>query len=172
MAFDGGDSDLETEELPSLFEDRDLRFSSAPQPQTCESSNGWSVVEEPTDDGGALRWMVCKSALSLDQTRVQLTPPDSQGHRQFIRNSLRAVSHQIMALHMFLAMDASAGSGRHSFCVMGGGGMALPMALVTHVQSAYMHVVELSDEATQTIQDVFFRIGGLLPFIFLLWSWP
>ena len=38
-----------------------------------------SVVEETTSDGGALRWMVCDAALSLDQTRVQLTAPDSPG---------------------------------------------------------------------------------------------
>ena len=141
MAAEDGDSDSDT--LPPLFDADPLQFSTAPQPQTLARRDGWSVIEQASQDGGCMRWMVCDTALSLDQTRVELTPPDPQGQRQFVRNSLRATSHQIMALAVAVALNSSSDS--QVLCVLGGGGMALPMVLVTHVHSAWVHVVELHD---------------------------
>ncbi|CAE7667397.1 unnamed protein product [Symbiodinium pilosum] len=89
--------------------------------------------------------MVCDAALSLDQTRVQLTAPDSLGLQHFLRDSLRATSHQVMALVVALALNSSSDSLKAGVCVLGGGGMALPMVLVTHLESVQVHVVELHD---------------------------
>ncbi|CAE7808200.1 unnamed protein product, partial [Symbiodinium sp. CCMP2592] len=143
MACESSDSDLEG--LPPLFNDEVPKLSMVPRPKTLERRDGWSVVEEETADGGALRWMVSDAALSLDQTRVQLTAPDLKGERHFCRDSLRAASHQVMVLALGLALDSTSECLRHSLCVLGGGGMALPMVLVTQVQSVWVHVVELHD---------------------------
>ena len=143
MACESPDSDLEV--LPPLFNDEVPQLSMVPRPKTLERRDGWSVVEEETADGGALRWIVSDAALSLDQTRVQLTAPDLKGERHFCRDSLRAASHQVMVLALGLALDSTSECLRHSLCVLGGGGMALPMVLVTHLQSVWVHVVELHD---------------------------
>eukprot|EP00434_Breviolum_minutum_P019776 symbB.v1.2.017450.t1/scaffold1364.1/size123310/2 len=122
-------------------------------PKTLASANGWKVVEEILPDGCALRWMVCEEAFSLDQTRVKLGPITSTGERHFDRLHLRAVSHQIMALVTALF------PGPVRMCMLGGGGMAIPMALLSlsdeMMEVEEIHVVELHQVVIDFAEDFF-----------------
>eukprot|EP00438_Fugacium_kawagutii_P002116 Skav218466 [mRNA] locus=scaffold538:876634:892829:+ [translate_table: standard] len=106
------------DELPALFEDE---LVLAPAPRTLASANGWKVVEEVQPDGSAMRL------------------PDSVGQRLIDRSHLRATSNQIMAMLVALA-SPSAGT-----AMLGGGGMALPMALLAAGHAGPIHVVELHE---------------------------
>lgn len=64
-------------------------------------------------------------------------PPDASGHRAVHFTQLRATSHQLMALLAALAPSMSA------VVVLGGGGMALPMAMLAAGYAGRVHVVEL-----------------------------
>ena len=74
-------------------------------------------------------------------------PITSTGERHFDRLHLRAVSHQIMALVTALTSPPV------RMCMLGGGGMAIPMALLSFsgemmVSVEEIHVVELHQVAT------------------------
>ena len=140
--MDPSDSD-DADVLPALFDSEPAAWSAGPR--TLAKRSGWSVVEETVKDV-KFRWMVSEKDYSLDQTRVQLWTSgsdDSLATWHFQRNHLRAASHQIMAL--VVAMGCRV----HSCPVwlLGGGGMALPMALLAQtvgpVQHLRIHVVEL-----------------------------
>ena len=83
-----------------------------------------------------------------DTTRCQPWPGPitSTGERHFDRLHLRAVSHQIMALVTALF------PGPVRMCMLGGGGMAIPMALLSLsdeiMEVEEIHVVELHQVAT------------------------
>ena len=68
-------------------------------------------------------------------------PPDASGHRAVHFTQLRATSHQLMALLAALAPSMSA------VVVLGGGGMALPMAMLAAGYAGRVHVVELHPKA-------------------------
>ena len=68
-------------------------------------------------------------------------PPDASGHRAVHFTQLRATSHQLMALLAALAPSMSA------VVVLGGGGMALPIAMLAAGYAGRVHVVELHPKA-------------------------
>ena len=133
------------EDLPALFEESVISLT--PPPKTLASRSGWKVVEESLHDGGAMRWMVCEQDYSLDQTRVRLVPRCND-QMDFQRNHLRASSHQIMALVVAYGLRQSFEPKGRAVCILGGGGMALPMALLEQGVRSPIHVVELHEVAT------------------------
>lgn len=133
--------------FPDLFEESAVRL--APAPETLANEHGWKVVEESLPDGCAMRWMVCEESFSLDQTRVKLGPPDASGHRAVHFTQLRATSHQLMALLAALAPSMSA------VVVLGGGGMALPIAMLAAGYAGRVHVVELHPKVIEFAQRFF-----------------
>ncbi|CAJ1358390.1 unnamed protein product, partial [Effrenium voratum] len=119
-----------------LFEDVEAEVRFAPMPRTLAFQDGWSVIEAELPQEGAARWMTCEGAFSLDQTRVHLRSDQS-----FRRDQLRAASHQVMALAVALACRPGEPC---SVVVLGGGGMALPMALLANASAQLsLQVVEL-----------------------------
>lgn len=163
VAAADADESISDEELPPLFEDdaKDLQPTEYGT-KRLHSECGWSVIERRRPNGLVARWLVQETALSLDQTRVELRLGDEDGDEPcFVRDRLNSLFHQASALALAMALSGdSSPSALPRICVLGGGGMALPMALLTALPSLEATVVERDAAATRLARR-FFGAGTL-----------
>mmetsp|Transcript_11716 Transcript_11716/g.26137 ORF Transcript_11716/g.26137 Transcript_11716/m.26137 type:complete len:361 (-) Transcript_11716:70-1152(-) len=149
------DSDDSSEDfcLEEIFGATELRCSPTKQTRTLHREGGWSVTERRK--GGVMtRWLVHEDAPSLDQSRVELSYDEGQGREVFNRRKLTALHLQAMAMVAALVPDGPPG-GLPRICVLGGGGMVLPMALVEAHEELEVLVLEQDGIAINLAQRFF-----------------
>lgn len=170
---DGELSSDDSSSLPPLFDDEaEEHKQSEYGTRLLHSEGGWSAMERRRPGGVAVRWLVQQSAISLEQSRVELQfgpGPDVDG-ASFIRDRICHMSTQTMAL--MVALVLSQRTARHEealsaplVCVLGGGGMVLPMALLAAEAAMEVFVVERDAVATSLGRRFFGAQGERLHII-------
>jgi len=136
--------------------------------------------------GVVARWITCGGlSAALDQTRVEYladddTDPASSSPR-FLRDRLNAGSHQVMALTVALLLARLPKRGAETVCILGGGGLALPLALLAQEPALKVQVVELETDAIELAKEYFgakheprlsLVAGDALEFVISKQVWP
>lgn len=124
-----------------------------PPPKTLFASERWTVLEKLSSTGCRVRVLVQQGFVALDQTRVEI---DDDG--AFRRDRLFAFSHQVQTLALAAAWHrwSTADRERAHVTVLGGGGLAFPMALLAALpRQAHMTVVELDGEVIDCCRKFF-----------------
>mmetsp|Transcript_23881 Transcript_23881/g.65054 ORF Transcript_23881/g.65054 Transcript_23881/m.65054 type:complete len:350 (-) Transcript_23881:47-1096(-) len=156
----GPEEDSSSDEaLPPLFEDgtagqefREAEYGT----RRLHSECGWSVIERRRPDGVIARWLSQEGAISLDQTRVELRCHSDGEEPSFVRDRLNSVHHQADSLLLALLLSGDRGApSPPRVCILGGGGMALPMALLAALPSLEAAVVERDATATRLARRYF-----------------
>lgn len=148
-------SDESDAESPcTLFDDGiEPRFRTPPK--QLFRADGWTVLDMLNSQRQNVRVLVQYGAKSLDQTRVKLTS-DGQG---FDRSRLFALSAQVGALMVALHLKQHSAQ-KLRICVLGGGGLALPLGLLHALpSSAKVIAVELDP----VVIDLCRKFFGCIP---------